>query len=635
MRRATAFVRACIVSIAACLLLAAGASAAAITVNVGTDNGGTGCELREAITSANADDAAGNGCDSGNNTDDITIDIPGGPPDTITLVGDAPVITGNTTITGAGPTQTIIDGDGAGGTQHHRILTIFGSVATITGVTLQDGGGQVEATGFVQGGALYVNGGLTLNDVVIRNNFAVAVNASGTQAFADGAGILKVSGSPMTINNSVIEQNYAHATQSDLASGGSAFARGAGVFSDSGDLTITDSTIDNNKAEADRGPGPASQATAIGGGVVSNGRLFMTGSTVSNNTTDAASADADVIVEAKSGGIQSASFYTGFNASVLNLSTIAHNRTSTTCTGCASVQEGGAGVLVTNSNRLDVTSTTFGDNGTSSVPSPDGQSVLSQGGNGVSLRNTIIADPFGGGKNCAGTGFIDFGSNIDYTPTAGAEGSCPGASTADPLIGQIADNGGPTKTFAIPENSPAVDKGLVVGESTDQRGAGFTRPVDFPAIAPVSGGNDTDIGSFELQRRTLTVNRSGSGSGGVQASGIACGGATPDCDEQFAEGQVVTLTATEDPGSQPVVWSGCDSVNGSNECVVTLSSNKTVTATFNVQPAAPGNGGGGTTTPGAATPGPTGQRAAALAKCKKKKGKKRKKCKKKAAALPV
>ena len=43
-------------------------------------------------------------------------------------------------------------------------------MATITGVTLQDGGGQVEATGFVQGGALYVNGGLTLNDVVIRNN---------------------------------------------------------------------------------------------------------------------------------------------------------------------------------------------------------------------------------------------------------------------------------------------------------------------------------------------------------------------------------------------------------------------------------------------------------------------------------
>ena len=56
--------------------------------------------------------------------------------------------------------------------------------------------------------------------------------------------------------------------------------------------------------------------------MVSNGRLFMTGSTVSNNTTDAETTDADVTVEAKSGGIQSASFYTGFNASVLNLSTI-------------------------------------------------------------------------------------------------------------------------------------------------------------------------------------------------------------------------------------------------------------------------------------------------------------------------
>ena len=116
MRRATAFVRACIVSIAACLLLAAGASAAAITVNVGTDNGGTG--------SASRGDHVGRRRRRRRQSmrlrqqhDDITIDIPGGPPDTITLVGDAPVITGNTTITGAGPTQTIIDGDGAGGNQ--------------------------------------------------------------------------------------------------------------------------------------------------------------------------------------------------------------------------------------------------------------------------------------------------------------------------------------------------------------------------------------------------------------------------------------------------------------------------------------------------------------------------------------
>ena len=68
---------------------------------------------------------------------------------------------------------------------------------------------------------------------------------------------------------------------------------------------------------------------------------------------------------------------------------------------------------------------------------------------------------------------------------------------------------------------------------------------------------------------------------------------------------------------------------------MTLSSNKTVTATFNVQPAAPrqrvavrhptGR------RAGQRLPVLTGQRAAALAKCKKKKGKKRKKCKKKAA----
>ena len=72
-------------------------------------------------------------------------------------------------------------------------------------------------------------------------------------------------------------------------------------------------------------------------------------------------------------------------------------------------------------------------------------------------------------------------------------------STKDPLLGPLADNGGPTKTHALLEGSPAIDQGNSFGESTDQRG--LPRPSDFVGIPNASGGDGSDIGAFELQLR--------------------------------------------------------------------------------------------------------------------------------------
>ena len=72
-----------------------------------------------------------------------------------------------------------------------------------------------------------------------------------------------------------------------------------------------------------------------------------------------------------------------------------------------------------------------------------------------------------------------------------------GSGVIDPLLGPLADNGGPTQTHALLLGSPALDAGNST-LTTDQRG--FTRPVDLANVANVTGGNGADIGAFELQQ---------------------------------------------------------------------------------------------------------------------------------------
>ncbi len=65
----------------------------------------------------------------------------------------------------------------------------------------------------------------------------------------------------------------------------------------------------------------------------------------------------------------------------------------------------------------------------------------------------------------------------------------------DPLLGALANNGGPTRTQALLSGSPAIDAGSnPQGLTFDQRGAGFPRTL----------GEATDIGAFEVGRRPVS-----------------------------------------------------------------------------------------------------------------------------------
>ena len=173
-----------------------------------------------------------------------------------------------------------------------------------------------------------------------------------------------------------------------------------------------------------------------------------------------------------------------------------------------------------------------GTNGTNGVPGTDGTpgtpgtaaggGIFNDTSGTVQLKNTIVANNTAGG-NFAGAGtYVSLGHNLsnDYTGAS----PLPGGTdlTADPQLGALANNGGPTQTMAITSSSPAFNAGDNSGApATDQRG--YNRIV----------GGTIDIGAFEVQ--TL---QDKSGQIGVSKNGV---GHKPGTD---VYSQTLTLTNT-------------------------------------------------------------------------------------------
>jgi hypothetical protein len=104
------------------------------------------------------------------------------------------------------------------------------------------------------------------------------------------------------------------------------------------------------------------------------------------------------------------------------------------------------------------------------------------------LHNTIVAanTPF----NCANP-ISSRGFNLDDDDTCGLT-MVGDQSSVDPLLGPLADNGGPTMSHEILVGSPAIDAAdLLEFPATDQRG--YERPYD----GDFDGEPLPDIGAFE------------------------------------------------------------------------------------------------------------------------------------------
>jgi Right handed beta helix region len=122
-------------------------------------------------------------------------------------------------------------------------------------------------------------------------------------------------------------------------------------------------------------------------------------------------------------------------------------------------------------NNVVVTNSTIAHNAWGGLGSPSTGRVT--------IRNSIIAN--NDGKNCvvaATATLVREGSNISDDDTCGGPTEI---LIADPKLGALADNGGPTKTYALLAGSPAINAGTSCSVQVDQRYAARDAQCDLGA----------------------------------------------------------------------------------------------------------------------------------------------------------
>lgn len=422
-------------------VLAPGAGAATITVDVPSDDGSTkgfddvGCSVRDAVQSANTNTAV-SFCDTtttgaftaaadtillqGGRTHVLTIDndpVGGGEDDNVS--GDID-IEGPVTITATGTGLATVDQQDnqfAAGTPDFEIRDrVFHVEANAGAVTFN----RLRITGGVAG-----NGGPV---------FGIP--------FLGGGGILAESA--LTITDSEIVDNMAREYNVNFtATGGGIMVRGG-----SARLTMTGSTVAGNIVTTadDFGSG-----STLGGGIaatpVSNGQAVplgvdITNSTISGNKAVGAAAGHSGAVA----GVYAARGPSpGFDKVTVNLTNDTITGNQATAVTPASGAVGGIQILNGTIRGSIVAANTDSDNSTTFDDC--GFGPASGGGN-------LIGRP-------GSTGACAYAGPNDLTGTS--------ATTLNPNLGNLLLNGGLTRTHAPNLGSPAIDRGGAC-PATDQTG---------------------------------------------------------------------------------------------------------------------------------------------------------------------
>lgn len=504
-------------------LLAVGSTAASANAPLSVtnlDDSGAG-SLRQALLDANA--APG--------LDVIT--FASGVSGTISLLSDFPVLTEGVDIQGPGRAALTIDGgwtSNGGPTSGHVVFDIDDAPAsvapwTISGLTIKGGNNPSG------GGALHVYNNLDVpldvHDVEFSNNFST-----------NGGGAVNLIGSGnVSFTNAII-------------SGNSSGSGGGALYSDTEDhstLTIVDSLITQNTSVDDGGAlyldTDGGNITIVGSVISDNLSLGDGGAIMVNDLyTEGSLTITDTVISGNHSNISGGALYSGTDdGSIFITDSTISNNTTDGRGGAFYISSTGTGEVVIANSTLSGNESTIGA----------GAMQLASGSKVSLLQSTVTnntgggLDPIGGisveaddltivGSIVAGNAGFDIGegsrlhprsigeegpkaksrtaavpADLPVPPAVASDHSVLGeidplvsivdgggtkVEVADPMLGALADNGGPTMTHALLEGSPAIDAGpnpvpTFAMNEFDQRGAGFARIVFGVA----------DAGAFELQ----------------------------------------------------------------------------------------------------------------------------------------
>ena len=365
-----------------------------------------------------------------------------------------------------------------------RVLVVqSGASAAVSKTTLTHGSGSgVDA----DGGAVKNLGTLSLIDGVVRDS----------TSSAQGGGISN-SGT-LVLTRSVV-------------AGNTAAADGGGIWNNGATLIARDSTVDGNHATSDAGGAIASYGTST---------TILTGCTLSANAA---------------GTVGGALFNADFATATLTNCTVSGNTAGASGGG---IDAGGGTVTLAS---VTVTNNTGGTD----------QAGFGGGLAGASgtliAQNSIVAgnhDLAGGSPDCAGT-IISQGYDLLGDPAGcTVSGSPTNLIGRDPLLGPLADNGGPTRTHVPQAASPAVD---AADPATPGSGGTSCPDTDQRGVArPLPAGGRCDVGAVEGAAATgTTVTTSTSTSSTTLPPVEIC----DDCIDNDGDG----LTDLEDPTCCPNV----------------------------------------------------------------------------------
>jgi hypothetical protein len=448
--------------------------------------------LRDAIQQANSHPGAD------------AIDFAAGLSGTITLGGTQLEISDDLTIAGPGASALTVSGNHAS-----RVFLVDANVtATVDGITVT--GGNFAGDG--AGGGIENEGSLTLSNAIITGNHAQESHSGTGPVVGDGGGIFN-SGTLALTNCSISDNSVSGGVPGDDENGGAIFnsggltvidsivsdnsvPEGGGGIVNSGSLYLRQSTVAGNSATQDSG-------NPIGGGILTSGSLTVSESTIEGNNAGAGggifnSNGVATLINSNVSGNSA-----GYAGGIFNFEDQAQASMSlTNCTVSGNSASGGGGGIYNFYGLLTLTNSTISANDAST--STYGGGIWNYSG-AMTLDNTIVAGNLGGSPkapNDLSGSAATTNSAENLIGTGGSAGLVNGVNgnlvgVADPKLGPLADNGGPTQTMALLPGSPAIDAGdnsLALDTSTtpptplatDQRGD-----------ARVANGR-VDIGAFEL-----------------------------------------------------------------------------------------------------------------------------------------